>query len=314
MSIEAMKQALAALETCRIRSVSEWSVEDITPKNVTAAIAALRTAIQQAEAQQPDQSVNEKHFGDFELLVVTTAYEQGFGHAFRTELSNPYAPATNAYKAWDMGRSAGKRNGQPQQPATGEPVVDVRCEGCGYMTHHREHMGCVRAAKQHTHPAPSVPDDVVRDAERYRFILAAADNMTTSRYKSLCELLRVAITEDFDLGAAIDAAIQQAEAQQPVTGERLMGQVSLPDGSAFAIASFPLPKDHWLYAPREYATGAGEPLELPAPILTHGQREAVVAAIRYAVRGATMCGREQDFDPDAMVQNAVYALCGPYAP
>lgn len=122
MSIETMKLALAALETCRIRSVSEWSVEDITPKNVTAAIEALRTAIQQAEAQQPAQSVNEKHLGDFELLVVTTAYEQGFGHAFRTELSNPYAPATNAYKAWDMGRSAGKRNGQPQQPATGEPL------------------------------------------------------------------------------------------------------------------------------------------------------------------------------------------------
>jgi hypothetical protein len=32
-------------------------------------------------------------------------------------------------------------------------VMDVRCEGCGYMTHHREHMGCVRAAKQHTQPA-----------------------------------------------------------------------------------------------------------------------------------------------------------------
>lgn len=44
------------------------------------------------------------------------------------------------------------------QPATTEPVVDVRCEGCGYMTHHREHMGCVRSAKQHTHPAPSVPE------------------------------------------------------------------------------------------------------------------------------------------------------------
>ena len=53
MSIEAMKLALAALETCRIRSVSEWSVEDITPKNVTAAIEALRTAIQQAEARHP---------------------------------------------------------------------------------------------------------------------------------------------------------------------------------------------------------------------------------------------------------------------
>lgn len=53
MSIEAMKMALAALETCRIRSVSEWSVEDVTPKNITSAIEALRTAIQQTEAQQP---------------------------------------------------------------------------------------------------------------------------------------------------------------------------------------------------------------------------------------------------------------------
>lgn len=48
---------------------------------------------------------------------------------------------------------------EAQQPATPEPVVDVRCEGCGYMTHHREHMGCVRSAKQHTRPAPSVPDE-----------------------------------------------------------------------------------------------------------------------------------------------------------
>lgn len=51
MSIEAMKQALAALETCRIRSVSEWEVSDVTPKNVTAAISALRASIQQAEAK-----------------------------------------------------------------------------------------------------------------------------------------------------------------------------------------------------------------------------------------------------------------------
>ena len=120
-------------------------------------------------------------------------------------------------------------------------------------------------------------------------------------------------TSDIErLDVAVNA-LRAALSQQPAVGERLMGQVSLPDGSAFAIASFPLPKAHWLYAPREYATGAEEPLELPTPILTHDQREAVVAAIRYAVRGATMCGREQDFDPDAMVQNAVYALCGPYA-
>lgn len=87
----------------------------------------------------------------------------------------------------------------------------------------------------------------------------------------------------------------------------------LPDGSAFAIFRFPLPDSHWLYAPREYAEGADEPKELPRPILNHTEhREAVVAAIRYAVRGATMCGKEPDFDPDALVQNAVYALCGPF--
>lgn len=53
MSIEAMKLALAALETCRIRSVSEWEVSDVTPKNVTAAISALRTALQQAKESEP---------------------------------------------------------------------------------------------------------------------------------------------------------------------------------------------------------------------------------------------------------------------
>ena len=86
----------------------------------------------------------------------------------------------------------------------------------------------------------------------------------------------------------------------------------LPDGSAFAVASFPLPKSHWLYQPRVYMPGHDEPVELPTPVLTHAERDRVVAAIRYAVRGATMCGKEIDFDPDALVQNAVYALCGPF--
>jgi hypothetical protein len=86
----------------------------------------------------------------------------------------------------------------------------------------------------------------------------------------------------------------------------------LPDGSAFGVMSFPLPDDHWLYAPNEYKDGEYEPIDLPKPILTHALRDAVVAAVRYAVRGATMRGQETDFDPDALVQNAVYALCGPY--
>jgi hypothetical protein len=76
--------------------------------------------------------------------------------------------------------------------------------------------------------------------------------------------------------------------------------------------SFPLPDDHWLYAPNEYRDGEHEPIDLPKPVLTRPFRDAVVAAVRYAVRGATMRGQETDFDPDALVQNAVYALCGPY--
>lgn len=86
----------------------------------------------------------------------------------------------------------------------------------------------------------------------------------------------------------------------------------LPDGSAFATASWPLPKDHWLYAPRgEWDNKRDEYAECPEPILNNSHKQAVRAAIKYAVRGATMCGQEMDFDPDAMVQNAVYALCGP---
>jgi hypothetical protein len=102
---------------------------------------------------------------------------------------------------------------------------------------------------------------------------------------------------------ALRAAIEQAE-QESIT--------VLPDGSAFAVMSWPLPKDHWLYAEREYRDGEFEPVELGKPILTHSLRKAVVSAVRYAIRGATNCGKDVDFDPDALVQNAVYALCGPY--
>ena len=89
----------------------------------------------------------------------------------------------------------------------------------------------------------------------------------------------------------------------------------LPDGSAFFTVSLPLPADHWLYAPREgWDSERDEFAECPRPVLTNAQREAVRAAARYAVRGATMCGKEMDFDPDALVLNMMYALCGPANP
>lgn len=93
-----------------------------------------------------------------------------------------------------------------KQPDTGEPVMDVRCEGCGYMTHHREHMGCVRAAKQHTRPAQNVPGDVVRDAERYRWL--REHDHWPAPFSSSQEPEPV---RGRDLEAAIDAAMLAAK-------------------------------------------------------------------------------------------------------
>lgn len=87
----------------------------------------------------------------------------------------------------------------------------------------------------------------------------------------------------------------------------------LPDGSGVAFGSIPLPKDHWLYAPQAegWDNERDCPEDTPHPTLDDTKRQAVIDAVRWAVRGATMCGKENDFDPDAMVLNVVYALCGP---
>lgn len=89
----------------------------------------------------------------------------------------------------------------------------------------------------------------------------------------------------------------------------------LPDGSAFFTASMPLPADHWLTAPDVpgWDSERDTAPDTPQPFLNHGEHRArVVAAMRYAIRGATMRGQENDFDPDALVQIAVYAMCGPF--
>jgi hypothetical protein len=88
----------------------------------------------------------------------------------------------------------------------------------------------------------------------------------------------------------------------------------LPDGSSFFTGSFPLPADHWLYAkPVEgWDDVRNCSPERPLPILTEQLRPQVVAALRYAIRAATQNGKIEDFDPDALVQSAVVALCGNY--
>ncbi len=88
----------------------------------------------------------------------------------------------------------------------------------------------------------------------------------------------------------------------------------LPDGSGFATASWPLPDDHWLTAPGD---NHRPPMGLRLGTEHPQHRELVAkvrAAGRYAVRCATMNGKEEDFDPDALVQCLIVGLLGYHTP
>lgn len=45
-------------------------------------------------------------------------------------------------------------------------LKDVRCGRCGYMTYHREHIGCIRAAAPATQAAPAAQGDALDAAQR----------------------------------------------------------------------------------------------------------------------------------------------------
>ena len=162
MSIEAMKMALEALDCLIYDKPYAGRFAD--------ALIGLRTAIQQAEAEQPATTEPD----EWKLV--------------------PIVPTEKMLLAY-----------------TGGAVTNSGFRWCRHQWSVMLAAAPAAPAAPAARPAPSVPADVVRDAGRYRFILAAADDMTTSRYKSLCELLGVAITEDFDLDAAIDAAMLAAK-------------------------------------------------------------------------------------------------------
>lgn len=82
----------------------------------------------------------------------------------------------------------------------------------------------------------------------------------------------------------------------------------LPDGSGFATASMPLPEDHWLYGssqrpPMSFRMGKTDPRRAEF-------EERLRQAGRYAVKAATMSGKDDDFDPDALIQNLIVGALG----
>ena len=149
--------------------------------------------------------------------------------------------------------------------------------------------------------------------------------------------LHIPVAPSMRLIEALDRAIAQvsAEGRQTVAteprpneptivhelAEMAGGKIDafgvLPDGSGFATMSMPLPADHWLTA--DDGTYEAPPMGLRElwhsapnhPCWNRQDLNAIVrAAGRYAVRAATMKGKEEDFDPDAMVQNFVVGLLG----
>lgn len=144
---------------------------------------------------------------------------------------------------------------------------------------------------------------------------------------------RQPITDEPENRPELPAAVQEIV---EAVGGKIDWAVQLPDGSGAATMSMPLPKDHWLTRPghnvppmvfrcgvdRMFFWDVGEPV--PSPMdpqtrtvvgtLTAWNRqelaEAIRAAGKYAVRCATMNGAEEDFDPDALLQNLVVGFLG----
>lgn len=58
---------------------------------------------------QPPEAAPRKQHRMFDVLVITTAYESGFGHGLAgDDLPNPYSEGEDAHAAYSMGVDAGK--------------------------------------------------------------------------------------------------------------------------------------------------------------------------------------------------------------
>jgi hypothetical protein len=115
--------------------------------------------------------------------------------------------------------------------------------------------------------------------------------------------------EQFLLDDGFDKAATEVHSMIEAAGGKVDpgSTMQLPDGSGCFTASFPLPRDHWLYEP------TGEP---PAPwrigdSIRRGElADEIKMGARYAVKASTMSGLDDDYDPDALVQNMIVGLLG----
>lgn len=87
----------------------------------------------------------------------------------------------------------------------------------------------------------------------------------------------------------------------------------LPDGSGFGVLSIPLPNDHWLYLKPDngYVDNPPMPMKMGENHPDRKKMEGMLReAGRYALRASTSCGKDMDFDPDAVIQNLIVGMLG----
>ena len=125
---------------------------------IDALIAALKqppTTEQSSAVQQPQ--ANQPAMTPIAQRKLDSLLEEGYtisGYSIYHEQKHQHGFVTGAgLVGW--WRPDGVEYPQPrgeQEPAAEHKLKDVRCECCGYMTHHREHMGCIRAAHAKREP------------------------------------------------------------------------------------------------------------------------------------------------------------------
>lgn len=95
--------------------------------DATLATAIANEVMELLLHSQPErQPVSEQRFALPKHLVlqITTAYEQGFGHAFRDTLNNPYSTGSHEAEAWDRGREEGRKRNVIEQTE-----AQIECHG-----------------------------------------------------------------------------------------------------------------------------------------------------------------------------------------
>ena len=85
-----------------------------------------------------------------------------------------------------------EQNNKPvkQEPVSEHDLHDVRCECCGYMTHHREHMGCIRAAYAAPVSAEAIRAETLEEAAKVCEKAMIQMNYSEAPYKQCAAAIR----------------------------------------------------------------------------------------------------------------------------